>query len=170
MQPKNKNWIIRLIPSLLSAALLMRASLEVNRVAWGTGEWIGEYSPKWAFGFFGFILASLGLFALTLTWAWSPRKLDSAAGRFGPPARPPGIPPLGVGDWLPARAGLVLPIHLVGRGLHRDGHPPAGLGSVRARAGDSPSVAATSHSSGARRWPPPCSAARSSARPSRWQA
>jgi hypothetical protein len=78
MSPKNKNWFARLILSLLAAALLTQACIEMNRVAWGTGIWLGEYSLKWALGFFGFVLACLGLFALTLTAAWSPRKLDFA--------------------------------------------------------------------------------------------
>jgi hypothetical protein len=73
-----QNWIVNLIVSLLSAALLTGACLEMNRVAWGTGVWLGEYSSKWAVGFFGFALTSLALFALILTAAWSPRKLDFA--------------------------------------------------------------------------------------------
>ena len=78
MPSKNENRIGRLILSLLAAALLTQACIEMNRVAWGTGVWLGEYSLKWALGFFGFVLASLALFALTLTAAWSPRKLDFA--------------------------------------------------------------------------------------------
>ncbi len=76
--PFDKNAFACLLLTLLSAALLTEACLEMNRVAWGTGAWLGEYSPKWAAGFFGFVLASLGLFALILTLAWSPRRLDRA--------------------------------------------------------------------------------------------
>ena len=76
MQSNNKNMIGSLLPSLLTAVVLVQANIEMNRVAWGTGIWLGEYSLKWALGFFGFILVSLGLVALTLTAAWSPRKLD----------------------------------------------------------------------------------------------
>jgi len=61
----NKNLFLRLLLALGSAAILTQASLEMNRVAWGTGVWLGEYSLKWALGFFGFVLASLALFALT---------------------------------------------------------------------------------------------------------
>jgi hypothetical protein len=74
----NKNWFVPLPAVLISAALLIQACLELNRVAWGTGVWLGEYSPKWAFGFFGFVLLSLGLFASILTLLWSPRRLDPA--------------------------------------------------------------------------------------------
>lgn len=78
MSPNDKNWFLRLLFALLAAALLTQACVELNRVAWGTGIWLGEYSPKWAIGFFGFVLLSLGLFASILTLAWSPRRLDPA--------------------------------------------------------------------------------------------
>ncbi|MFZ5855252.1 MAG: hypothetical protein ACOYZ6_00335 [Chloroflexota bacterium] len=78
MLPNDKNWFLRLLFVLLAAALLTQACIELNRVAWGTGIWLGEYSPKWAIGFFGFILLSLGLFASILTLAWAPRRLDPA--------------------------------------------------------------------------------------------
>lgn len=68
----------RLTLSLLAATLLIGASLEINRVAWGTGIWLGEYSSKWAVGFFAFVLAMFGLYALTLTVVWSPLKLNFA--------------------------------------------------------------------------------------------
>ncbi|RJP51311.1 MAG: hypothetical protein C4583_09070 [Anaerolineaceae bacterium] len=74
----NRISFLRLLAILLSAALLVQACIELNRVAWGTGMWLGEYSPKWAIGFFGFILLSLGLFASILTLLWSPRRLDPA--------------------------------------------------------------------------------------------
>jgi hypothetical protein len=74
----NKNAFLRLPAVLLAAALLAQASIELNRVAWGTGVWLGEYSPKWAVGFFGFVLFCLGLLALVRTLVWSPRQLDPA--------------------------------------------------------------------------------------------
>ncbi len=76
MRPKNKYDPGSLLPSLLTAVILILAGIELNRVAWGTGVWLGEYSLKWALGFFGFILVSLGLVAVTLTAARSPHKLD----------------------------------------------------------------------------------------------
>lgn len=74
----NKNSFLRLLTVLLSAALLIQACIEFHRVAWGTGVWLGEYSPKWAFGFFGCILLSLGLFASLVTFVWFPRWLEPA--------------------------------------------------------------------------------------------
>ena len=76
--PSKKNPSLRLLLILLSAALLTEACLEMHRVAWGTGVWLGEFSLKWAVGFFGFVLASLGLLALVLTLARAPRRLDPA--------------------------------------------------------------------------------------------
>lgn len=75
---RNASWFPRLALALLAAALLSEACLEFHRVAWGTGIWLGEYSPKWAFGFFGFVLLSVGLFASIVTLAWAPRQLDPA--------------------------------------------------------------------------------------------
>jgi hypothetical protein len=105
MPSNNKNRIVRLILSLLAAAILTQACIEMNRVAWGTGIWLGEYSPKWAIGFFGFVLASLGLFALTLTAVWSPLKLNFARdGLVRLRAR------LGVFRWLLAIGFLLAPV------------------------------------------------------------
>ena len=69
------NWFIRLIFNVLIAALLTDACLEVNRVAWGTGVWLGEYSPKWGIGFFGLLLFCIGLLTLTVTATWRPGAL-----------------------------------------------------------------------------------------------
>ena len=38
----NKNSILGLLAVLLSATLLTQACIELNRVAWGTGIWLGE--------------------------------------------------------------------------------------------------------------------------------
>lgn len=105
MLSKNKYWMSRLFFSLLSAALLTKAVIEMNRVAWGTGIWLGEYSLKWAIGFFGFVLASLGLFVLVLTLAWSPLKLNFARdGLVRLRAR------LGIFRWLLAFGFLIAPV------------------------------------------------------------
>jgi hypothetical protein len=77
MRSNNVNKMESLLPSLLTAMLLVKAGIELNRVAWGTGVWLGEYSLKWAFGFFGFMLVSLGLVAIIVTAAISPYRLDS---------------------------------------------------------------------------------------------
>jgi hypothetical protein len=77
MPTKNQNLNGLPTLSVLAALLLTQACIEMNRVAWGTGVWIGEYSLKWALGFLGFVLASLALFALTLAAIWSPLQLDS---------------------------------------------------------------------------------------------
>ena len=81
MASNDKNWFLRLLFVLLAAALLTQACIELNRVAWGTGIWLGEYSPKWAIGFFGFILLSLGLFASILTLVYSTRMVRGLQAR-----------------------------------------------------------------------------------------
>ena len=76
MQTTNeRNWIGRLAISLLAAAVLIGACLEMNRVAWGTGVWLGEFSLKWGVGFFVFVLFCLALLAFILIAAWSPLAL-----------------------------------------------------------------------------------------------
>ncbi len=101
------DWLGRLIISLLAATLLTGACLEVNRVAWGTGVWLGEYSPKWALGFFTFVLVSLVLFALILTTIWSPGKLRLVRdGLFCLRAR------MGIFRWVLALAFLFAPVYL----------------------------------------------------------
>jgi hypothetical protein len=77
MRSNEQSKIWGLLPGLLVSWFLIQAGVEINRVAWGTGEWLGEYSPLWAFGFFAYILFSLGLAALTFLAVFSPRKLDS---------------------------------------------------------------------------------------------
>jgi hypothetical protein len=83
MQSKSKwNWIGRLAISLLATAILTGACLEANRVAWGTGEWLGEYSPLWGMGFFVFVLFCLGLQAIVVAALWSPRSLRGLTDRL----------------------------------------------------------------------------------------
>lgn len=42
--------------------LLFGAGWELYQVAWGTGEWLGEFSFKWFLLFAGFVTISIGLF------------------------------------------------------------------------------------------------------------
>ncbi len=77
MQSRDDDKVWKLLPSLLTALLLVKAGSELNRVAWGTGEWLGEYAPKWAIVFFGYILISAGIVALVFIAAWAPHKLDA---------------------------------------------------------------------------------------------
>ncbi|NOH00742.1 MAG: hypothetical protein HND47_01555 [Chloroflexi bacterium] len=48
---------------LISAIVLIGAGVEFHRVAWGTGEAVGQFSPRWLILFAVFVLFSLGLFA-----------------------------------------------------------------------------------------------------------
>ncbi|MEW5939413.1 MAG: hypothetical protein AB1750_07120 [Chloroflexota bacterium] len=68
--------LIRITALLLTAYVLFGAAGEVNRVAWGTGDWLGQYSLKWGIGFFLFLLLCLALFLLALLAAYTPQKLS----------------------------------------------------------------------------------------------
>jgi hypothetical protein len=67
--------LIRISVLLAAAYVLSGAAREVNRVAWGTGDWLGEYSLKWGIGFFLFVIFCLALFLLALLAAYFPYKL-----------------------------------------------------------------------------------------------
>jgi len=49
----------RLILLLLFAYLLTSASVEFWNITWGTGEWLGQFSFKWALFFLAFVLACM---------------------------------------------------------------------------------------------------------------
>ena len=46
----------RLFPLLLSTYLLTAAAVEFWNITWGTGAWLGQFSLKWSFAYFAFIL------------------------------------------------------------------------------------------------------------------
>ena len=48
--------VAKIILAAVLAYILVRACLEFHTVAWGTGVWLGEFSLKWGFGFFAFVL------------------------------------------------------------------------------------------------------------------
>jgi hypothetical protein len=67
--------LIRVSALLLAAFVLTGASAEVQRVSWGTGKWLGEYSFKWGVGFFAFVVFCIALFVLAILAAYAPQKL-----------------------------------------------------------------------------------------------
>ncbi len=69
--------LIRIPVLLLVAYILFGASAEVQRVAWGTGNWLGEYSLKWGMGFFAFVVFCFLIFLLSVVAAYFPQKLPS---------------------------------------------------------------------------------------------
>ena len=67
--------LIRIITLAVTALILLGAAGQVHRVAWGTGNWLGEYSLKWGIGFFLFAVFCSFLFFLALLAAYAPQKL-----------------------------------------------------------------------------------------------
>jgi len=67
--------LIRVSVILLAAVILFGAVGDVNRVACGTGHWLGEYSLKWGLGFFSFVGVCLAVLALSVLSAYFPQTL-----------------------------------------------------------------------------------------------
>ncbi len=64
--------------TILGAALLFYgACFEFQQVAWGTGNWLGEYSLKWFVLFIVFILVSIALFSSIAILILNPDKFTS---------------------------------------------------------------------------------------------
>jgi hypothetical protein len=62
---ENQRWDLHLASTLLLVVfgyILTRACIDFYNIAWGTGVWWGEFSLKWAAGFFVFVLFC------TLSW------------------------------------------------------------------------------------------------------
>ncbi len=71
-----------LCASLAILGLSLAAGLEVGRVAWGTGDWIGRFSAGWAVAFGSFALAVAVLNLAVLLGLWKPERLCAGLGWF----------------------------------------------------------------------------------------
>jgi hypothetical protein len=74
-QEKNNNigeQAARILLAAVFAYILIRACVEFHAIAWGTGIWLGEFSLKWGFGFFGFVLFCILTWVCTLLIMWRP--------------------------------------------------------------------------------------------------
>lgn len=69
---------------LLSSAtfLLTASSLEFWNIAWGTGEWLGLFSFKWAVAFFLFVLFCMGCLVGVIFSLWKKEKIISLLNRI----------------------------------------------------------------------------------------
>ena len=98
----------RLFLFALSACLLILSVVEFERIAWGTGVWLGQFALTWAFA-----LLLFGLFCvlcLVEIWLilWSPRRLERAL-RLVLALRER----LGPVRWILAALFLILPVYFL---------------------------------------------------------
>ncbi|MCA2000313.1 MAG: hypothetical protein LDL51_00460 [Chloroflexi bacterium] len=63
----------------LAAAILYRAAGEFHEIAWGTGNWRGEFSLTWAFLYYAFIAFCVLAFSFALSLALKPAWFSPAA-------------------------------------------------------------------------------------------
>jgi hypothetical protein len=97
-----------LCASLAILGLSLAAGLEVGRVAWGTGDWIGRISASWAVAF-GLFASSVGVLNLAaLTGLWKPASLSAALGWLAD--RLSGLRPL---RWPAVAASILMPTILI---------------------------------------------------------
>lgn len=98
----------QLLIIVVSAYMLLGSVMEFQRIAWGTGVWLGQFSPSWAFGFFLF-----GLFCILCligTWAvvWSPQRLAKAFSFLSLLRER-----LGAARWILAAIFLIFPVYFL---------------------------------------------------------
>jgi hypothetical protein len=70
----------RLFLLAVSAMILLGSIVEFQRIAWGTGVWLGQLSLKWALALLVFGLFCIVLLAGTTISLWSPHRLERAVG------------------------------------------------------------------------------------------
>jgi hypothetical protein len=98
----------RIFLFVLSAYVLIQSFVEFERIAWGTGAWIGQLAPKWAFA-----LILFGLFCVLClmgVWVtlWLPQRV-AGAGKYLSSFRDR----LGPLRWLLATFFLILPVYFL---------------------------------------------------------
>ena len=64
--------VAKALAIVLFAYILIRACMEFYAIAWGTGVWLGEFSPKWGIGFFAFVLFCILNWVGTVLALWKP--------------------------------------------------------------------------------------------------
>ncbi len=75
MQQRNL-FLRRLFIFMLSIYLLTWSFVEFERIAWGTGAWLGQFSVKWALALFLFGLFCILCIIMVWIILWSPRRLE----------------------------------------------------------------------------------------------
>lgn len=80
---RNNPIIMRILILALSAYLLVFSAVEFWNITWGTGEWLGQFSFKWALVFLVFIIFCIlclaAVFAVLWRYEQTARRLDRIA-------------------------------------------------------------------------------------------
>jgi hypothetical protein len=77
-----KNVLFNFLIVLLVAVVCYRSSVEFHDIAWGTGNWLGEFSPIWAVLYYSFVAFCVLVISLTALFVWGNRLLISAEERI----------------------------------------------------------------------------------------
>ncbi|RPJ22387.1 MAG: hypothetical protein EHM33_23640, partial [Chloroflexi bacterium] len=106
--PQRSLSLKRLFLFALSAYILTRSLVEFERIAWGTGVWLGQFALTWAIALFFFGLFCL--LCLVVVWMvlWSPHRLAGTF-RFLSTSRDR----LGPVRWILAALFLFLPVYFL---------------------------------------------------------
>ena len=73
--------IQKLLLIVLATFLLTASSLEFWNITWGTGEWLGLFSFKWAIAFFLFVLFCILCLSGLILGLWQPGRFSSLSNR-----------------------------------------------------------------------------------------
>ncbi len=91
-----------------AAWALYGACAELYNVAWGTGVWLGQFSPKWALAFFLFTLFCIACFIGIGVFLWTPQKLERVVRRLSALRDR-----LGLVRWIFAILSIAMPIYVL---------------------------------------------------------
>ena len=72
----------QIIASAIFTFITIQACNEFYEIAWGTGEWVGEFSRTWGLLFFSFVVICLLFLSLTAVVIWRPTWLSKLPQRL----------------------------------------------------------------------------------------
>jgi len=105
---ENKKWrkqILNILMLIGFGYILIRASIELSEIAWGSGIWLGEFSLKWGIGFFAFVGFCILCWIAAARILWRQNTLAKWGDHIISIRKK-----LGIYRWLAAIALLVFPI------------------------------------------------------------
>ncbi|MCL4261411.1 MAG: hypothetical protein KJZ52_12380, partial [Anaerolineales bacterium] len=106
--PTTRELFLRLLIIALATFLLTAASLEFYNIAWGTGEWLGEFSLKWFAAFVLFEAFCVACLEATIFTTWRNEQFYSVLARVAKLRNK-----LGVVRWFLSAVVLILPIWIL---------------------------------------------------------